>query len=364
LIDVEDPQRALARPQQLLVLRLKKPLVPAPVVRGVARVLRHLFHWPIVLAMLAGFAAVEVQLVTGGQLRTSTAQLLAHPQLLLVVYGLVVASMVFHELGHASACAYGGARPGEMGGGLYLVYPALYTNVSDAYRLGRAGRVRTDLGGVYFNAVFAVAVSGVYRLTGYGPLVLAVALTTFLMLEQLLPFVRFDGYWIVSDLAGVPDLFPRLPAALHRLLPPPRGTHARARAGAEDLRPHSRRIITAWAVITAVVLPIELVLILVVSASLVISIWDSLVARYHDLTVQISMSHYSLATLDILGGALISLMLIGLAYIVYLFTSRIRRYAVRRWAHSLSGRILITIVVIGLVAAPMIWSATQVHLLH
>ena len=34
-----------------------------------------------------------------------------------------------------------------MGAGLYLVWPAFYTDVTDSYRLGRAGRLRTDLGG-------------------------------------------------------------------------------------------------------------------------------------------------------------------------------------------------------------------------
>ena len=71
--------------------------------------------------------------------------------------GLAVASMLFHECGHAAACRYGGARPGVIGVGFYVVWPAFYTNVTDAYRLGRAGRIRTDLGGVYFNAVFVLA---------------------------------------------------------------------------------------------------------------------------------------------------------------------------------------------------------------
>ena len=48
-------------------------------------------------------------------------------------------------------------RPGVMGAGLYLVWPAFYTDVTDSYRLGRGGRLRTDLGGLYFNAIVAVA---------------------------------------------------------------------------------------------------------------------------------------------------------------------------------------------------------------
>ncbi len=51
-------------------------------------------------------------------------------------------------------------QPGRIGYGVYLVFPAFYTDVTDSYRLGRAGRVRTDLGGLYFNVWFLLA-SGV-----------------------------------------------------------------------------------------------------------------------------------------------------------------------------------------------------------
>ena len=82
------------------------------------------------------------------------------------VLASVVVATAFHELGHASACRYGGARPGVMGVGVYLVWPAFYCDVTDAYRLNRAGRLRTDLGGVYFNAIFALLRRG--RLLRHG----------------------------------------------------------------------------------------------------------------------------------------------------------------------------------------------------
>ena len=109
--------------------------------------------------MAAALIGSDAWLVRGGRLTSSFQHVLLHPLLLLLVLGLSVASMLFHECGHAAACRYGGARPGVIGVGFYVVWPAFYTNVTDAYRLGRAGRIRTDLGGVYFNAVFALALS-------------------------------------------------------------------------------------------------------------------------------------------------------------------------------------------------------------
>ena len=55
-----------------------------------------------------------------------------------------------------------------MGTGLYLVWPAFYTDVTDSYRLGRGGRLRIDLGGLYFNAIVAVAMFGVWAVDPAG----------------------------------------------------------------------------------------------------------------------------------------------------------------------------------------------------
>src|SRR5439155_1264183 len=110
-------------------------------------------------------------------------------------------------------------EPLGIGAGIYMVWPAFYTNVTDSYRLSRAGRLRTDLGGLYFNAVFMLALAGVYEATSAEILLLVIAFTHLEMLEQLLPFVRFDGYYILSDLAGVPDLFARVVPILKSALP-------------------------------------------------------------------------------------------------------------------------------------------------
>ena len=95
-----------------------------------------------------------------------------------------------------------------------MIWPAFFTNVTDSYRLSRAGRLRTDLGGLYFNAVFMLALAGIYAATSSEVLLLAIAFTHLEMLEQLMPFVRFDGYFILSDLVGVPDLFARIAPVL------------------------------------------------------------------------------------------------------------------------------------------------------
>ena len=101
-----------------------------------------------------------------------------------------------------------------MGIGLYLFWPAFYTDVTDSYRLGRAGRMRTDLGGLYFNAIVALGIVGVWWATGYDALLLVVATQILQMVRQLTPLIRFDGYHVLADITGVPDLYQRIKPTL------------------------------------------------------------------------------------------------------------------------------------------------------
>src|SRR5205823_1988721 len=96
---------------------------------------------------------------------------------------------------------------------------AVNADVTDAYRLGKAGRLRTDLGGVYFNTIFILATAGAYALTGFEPLLLMIPLQHLEIIHQFLPFIRLDGYYIVSDLTGVPDMFARIKPTLRSLVP-------------------------------------------------------------------------------------------------------------------------------------------------
>ena len=153
----------------------------------------------------------------------------------------VVVATAFHELGHASACRYGGARPGVMGVGVYLVWPAFYCDVTDAYRLNRAGRLRTDLGGVYFNGIFALLAGAVYFVTGQEALLFAAFVQHTIALQQLLPLLRFDGYYVLSDLTGVPDILSRIKPILRSLVP---GGGREPRV--DELKPWVRFVVTAY----------------------------------------------------------------------------------------------------------------------
>src|SRR3984957_2479028 len=225
----------------LLALRARGTLLPERAANAAGVLLRPLFHGPVVVAVVGCVLAVDYWLFAVHGLGGGIRQVLRDPVDLLVVLGLTVVSAAFHECGHATGCRYGGARPGVVGVGIYLIWPSFFTNVTDSYRLSRAGRLRTDLGGLYFNLIFMLALAGIYAATSAEILLLVIAITHLEMLEQLLPFVRFDGYFILSDLAGVPDLFARVVPIVKSALP----------AGRRDprvagLRRCARIVVTAW----------------------------------------------------------------------------------------------------------------------
>jgi putative peptide zinc metalloprotease protein len=232
--------------------------------------------WPmVILSALTVFVALDVVIIVGGGLAEivpSALALVYQPALTLLVLGMVLASAAFHECGHVSACRYGGARPGKMGFGLYLVWPALYSTVTDSYRLSRRGRLRTDLGGVYFNAVFIAAMSVVYLNTGSPWVLVTIVLLHVETATQFLPMIRMDGYYILSDLIGVPDLFSRLGPVLASMIPR-RPTHPRV----SELKPWVRRTITAWVVIVVPALLYWVIGFVIVVPQVLPVVWGRLV---------------------------------------------------------------------------------------
>ena len=235
----------LERRTALLALKFRAGIVPERAVNTLAGLLKGLFLAPVVIATVAALLVLDVWLGTSPGIAAGLRTVIYSPTLALALFALTVLSLAFHECGHAAGCRYGGARPGRIGIGIYLVWPVFYTDVTDSYRLSKTGRLRTDLGGVYFNALFALAAAGAYFATAYQPLLIVVVAQQVLMLDQFIPWVRLDGYHIVSDLIGVSDLFARIKPVIGSLLP---GRHPDPRV--TELKPWARAAVTIWVLTT------------------------------------------------------------------------------------------------------------------
>jgi putative peptide zinc metalloprotease protein len=194
---------------------LRRTLVPGPIVARIARGCAAMFHPAVAACFVAAIVAVAA--IAGGPA-------LGHPSGLGVdaghfwpAYGLFLASLVAHEIGHASACARYGAGPREIGVALYVIYPVFYSNVSAAWTLKRWQRVVVDLGGVYFQLVVGAAYALGFAVSGWEPLRVAVLFILGSCLFSLNPILKFDGYWVVADALGVTNLARQPPRILRHL---------------------------------------------------------------------------------------------------------------------------------------------------
>jgi putative peptide zinc metalloprotease protein len=202
-----------------LTLNMKMAMVHPRFIEPVTGILKVLYWPPVVLLVLAVAAVAEFWLYAIHGVGQGLHQAIYQPSLMVNILAAIVLAAAFHELGHAAALHYGGGRIKGMGAGLYLVYPAFYTDVTENYRLPRWSRVRTDLGGFYFNVIFALAVMALYLVVPWEFLLLVVVLINIEVIHQLLPFIRLDGYWVLADLTGIPDFFSQIKPFLRSILP-------------------------------------------------------------------------------------------------------------------------------------------------
>lgn len=189
------------RPKPFIV---KLELFSARQVEKLSKALK-IFFSPVMIAICLGLIAVaETLFFASANTQINIGQLNLYT--LLGVLLLYIASSGFHELGHAAACRHFGIRHGGVGFGLYLSFPVFYTDVSDVWKLPKRQRLVVNMAGTYFQLIFLLPLIVIY-LNTYNPILKYFILTVNLnFLITLNPFFKFDGYWMVSDLLGVPNL--------------------------------------------------------------------------------------------------------------------------------------------------------------
>ncbi|MGE8179368.1 biotin/lipoyl-binding protein [Pseudomonas fluorescens] len=117
-----------------------------------------------------------------------------------------------HEFGHAFMAKRAGCRVQSMGVAFMVLLPMFYTDVSDAWRVNdRRARLLIGAGGVLAELLLACIALLAWSLLPDGPartaafmLASATWLTT--LAVNLNPFMRFDGYFLLSDFWEVDNL--------------------------------------------------------------------------------------------------------------------------------------------------------------
>ena len=347
--DGTDPE--VHRRNPLLALTLRVVLSNPRVTGRLAGLFSWMFHPLVVLPAVIAFVSVSLWLFLARGLAGAAHQAFYEPQTLLLIWGVTVGSAAFHELGHAAACKYGGARPGVMGAGLYLAWPAFYTDVSDAYRLGLAGRLRVDLGGLYFNAVFALGTVVAWWFSGMEALLLVILAQHLQMLRQLAPFIRADGYHLVADAIGVPDLFAHIRPVLWSVVPRRWGGRRH-----DVLKTWARVVVTTWVVVVVPLLLVMLALAVHTLPRLAATAWDSIGIQRHVATEAWGRADFAAALVSAVYILVVATPVIAILILLYRVSTRTARRAwVATRGRPVSRAIAVTAGVAVLCATAWSW---------
>ncbi|MCP4508455.1 MAG: hypothetical protein GY826_18950, partial [Fuerstiella sp.] len=227
-----DPQASSTSPLRFIsplfrVLRLQCRLLNPSRLLDAAMPFVSVLYRPIVvgtMTMIGLLAIMMVGLRFGDLLRAlpSMADFLG-PQNMIVMLLVFVTVKVLHEAGHAFTARYFGAECNECGVMLMVFTPVLYTNVSDAWLLPRQQRLLITAAGILvelsiaavFVLLWSFAAPGTTRSLLLNTVVLC-SVNTILFNGN--PLLRFDGYFLLADWMGIPNMSSRASAVLQQTL--------------------------------------------------------------------------------------------------------------------------------------------------
>ncbi len=134
----------------------------------------------------------------------------------IILIGIAIGfSKIIHELAHGYVCKKYNCRVPSMGIAFLVMWPVLYTHSTDAWKLpSRRQRLMIGAAGIMIELSLAAYATLLWVLLPDGAIrsaAFTVATATWVMTLaiNLNPFMRFDGYYLTSDLTRIPNLHNR-----------------------------------------------------------------------------------------------------------------------------------------------------------
>ncbi len=129
---------------------------------------------------------------------------------------------VLHEFGHGMACKHFGGECHEMGVMVLVLTPCLYCNVSDSWLLpNKWACAAIGAGGMYVELILASIATWIWWYSEPGLLnhlclnIMFVCSVSTLIFNAN-PLLRYDGYYILSDITEIPNLRQKATSVLSR----------------------------------------------------------------------------------------------------------------------------------------------------
>lgn len=134
-------------------------------------------------------------------------------------YLFLILILISHELGHSISSKKYGVLTNEIGFGFYSVFPVFYIDLGEVWRLSIDKRIAINLSGIFSQLLigFFLFILSFYFKDNY--LVTNLININFvILLLNFNPFLKFDGYWVVSDLLRENNLMTKSNKLLKDLL--------------------------------------------------------------------------------------------------------------------------------------------------
>ncbi len=137
---------------------------------------------------------------------------------------ILTATKILHEFGHGMSCKHFGGECHEMGVMFLVGMPCLYCNVSDSWMLpNRWHRAAIGAAGMYVEIVLASICTFIWwfsqpGLLNYFCLNVMFVSSVSTILFNANPLLRYDGYYILSDILEIPNLRQKASTILNRKL--------------------------------------------------------------------------------------------------------------------------------------------------
>ena len=134
----------------------------------------------------------------------------------LLAYGCALFAVKFlHELGHAFTAKRYGCRVPAMGIAFLILWPVAYTDTNEVWKLSdKRQRIHVAIAGVVTELIIAVWATLLWAFLPEGSLksiafILATLTWVTTLIINVSPFLRFDGYFVLSDWLDIPNLHQR-----------------------------------------------------------------------------------------------------------------------------------------------------------
>ena len=118
----------------------------------------------------------------------------------------IVVNILVHEFGHCLLCIKSGRKINSFGIKLNYGIPMVFVDTSDICMSRLKNKIETSLGGVYLNSLLCIFAIAAYWIAKLNMMLYPIKIAMFFILSNLVPFLKLDGYYILSDILGVTNL--------------------------------------------------------------------------------------------------------------------------------------------------------------